>query len=184
MFNKLKSGAAKLGQDIKVAAGEAKEYTLNTIDKQRLVLDNFKTGNVVILVSRSSGKALQKVSPTELNGKGETDQENAKWSVLDLGDHTCRLHNGGDFLGIENGETKLFHFDNPEDCDTEETVFKLKNSEQFVSFESTVTAAHHVGILGDGDVKPALATGTENDSHFAVQLTHNNHPGAEAKVMF
>ena len=41
MFNKLKSGAAKLGQDIKVAAGEAKEYTLNTIDKQRLVLVSF-----------------------------------------------------------------------------------------------------------------------------------------------
>jgi len=176
MFQSFKQGAAKLGANIKEGAEAAKEKTLNTMDKHRLQLDNFKTGNIVVLISRTSASALQKVGDT-VNGKGKPDSDNAKWTIVDMGNHTCRLHNGHDFLAIVDGTTKLIHFDDSVTA-SDETHFKLQNHEQFVSFESNKTDGHHVGILSDGELKPALATGKENDSHFAVKMIHDAHPEA------
>ena len=44
-----------------------------------------------------------------------------KWTVIDAGGHTCRLHNNNNFLAIEDGVTKLLPFVST----VEESVTKL-----------------------------------------------------------
>ena len=51
-----------------------------------------------------------------------------------------------------------------------ETRFRLAQTGQFVTLESLRESGRHVGILQDGQLKPAVATGKEMDAHFGVKL--------------
>ena len=51
-----------------------------------------------------------------------------------------------------------------------ETKFQLVQSNQFVYLESMKERGRHVGILPDGQLKSAIATGKEAHSQFGVRL--------------
>ena len=50
----------------------------------------------------------------------------------------------------------------------EKRYFKISIVEQFIRLESADDSGHHIGILSNGDLKAAFATGTEMESHFEM----------------
>jgi len=174
------------------AASEAADKVANTIDPHRVVLENFVEGAVVVLISRSSGQALELVEKSgrsnwlarklkhagalpygdlTVHGKGgEGEGSNrAHWTVVNPGGRRVRLHCDNNYITIQDGTTTCVTCKQTERLG-EESLFEISHDEQFVIFESCHKSGHHLGILPDGTVKSALATGTETDACFAVKL--------------
>lgn len=151
------------------------------------LLDNFKTNNIVQLVSRASGGELQIVmSPTGqlvVDGikRQGPDTGNANWTVIQEGNNQIRLHNNNNYLAIVNGNTILTTMP-PGTKHGVETLFQLSQSgTQFVSFASKKDTGHRIGILPAGQLKPALATGSGEHSHFGIRLIYSPYQPAGHK---
>lgn len=140
----------------------------------------FKTGNIVQLYSRISGSTLQCNSSKALNGLGSKDVDAAStlWTVAVVDEHTIQLHQDDMYLSIVEGESKLVTKD---ESNEENTKFKLGFQEQFVLLEAANDCGHHVGVLENGELKSAIATGTENSSHFAVKIIFEQPTESEDK---
>lgn len=140
----------------------------------------FKTGNIVQLYSRISGSTLQCNSSKVLNGLGSKDVDAAStlWTVAVVDEHTIQLHQDDMFLSIVEGESKLVTKD---ESNEENTKFKFGFHEQFVLLEAANGSGHHVGLLENGDLKSAIATGTENSSHFAIKIIFEQPTEVEEK---
>lgn len=54
-----------------------------------------------------------------------------------------------------------------------ETKFQLTQRGQFIHLESIKERGRHVGVIDDGQLKAALATGKENHSMFGIRLLVN-----------
>ena len=54
-----------------------------------------------------------------------------------------------------------------------ETKFQLIQRGQFIHIESVKERNRHVGVLGNGQLKAALATGKEDHSMFGVRVLVN-----------
>ena len=52
----------------------------------------------------------------------------------------------------------------------QECKFRLSQNSHFILLESFKEPGKYIGILNTGELKSALATGKENDSHFGVRL--------------
>jgi len=129
----------------------------------------FKTGNIVQLFSRITGSTLQVTECKSLDGLGSKDSEasNTLWTVNVIDEHTIQLQQEESFLSIVDGEAKLV---NKDELSGDESKLKISFFEQFVLLEAENGCGHHIGILDNGALKSAIATGTENCSHFAVKL--------------
>ncbi len=55
-------------------------------------------------------------------------------------------------------------------CPGPETHLRVGQVKNFITFESVREQHCHVGILSNGQVKSALATGNEIDAQFGVRL--------------
>lgn len=157
----------------------------NTISSQAQVLNAFATNNVVQLISRSSGGTLQVVQSSSghlvVDGCGPDAQAfNNVWTVINEGNNMVRLHNNNNYLAIVNGTTTVV-FMPPGSHHGIETKLRLSTVGQFVLMESCKESGGYVGILNNGSLKSALATGRENHSHFGVRLVSSPYPQQGAK---
>jgi len=139
----------------------------------------------VQFISRKSGRTLQIVqAPTGqlvVDGMGPEGPTfyNAHWTVLNEGNNIVRLYNQSNYLAIVNGSTIIVPVANPAMAGVE-TKLRLGQTGQFVTLESFKGSGHHIGILQDGSLKSALATGKEMDAHFGVRLIHSPYAMAAA----
>jgi hypothetical protein len=179
MLSNIGKGITNAAEAVSKEAGklshsaEQKFHELNTTP----LLESFQTGNVIQLVSRSSGKALQIVSDSKdknklvLDGCGPegTPTENATWVCINEGSHVVHLHNNKNFIAIKDGKTYLAHYE-PASAGPE-TKLKVKQMDKnFVCLMSVDEHGRHVGILPTGELKEAIATGSENDGQFGVRI--------------
>lgn len=157
------------------------DWTADQINKslattaQGNILNLFQSGNVVQLVSRCSGRNLEIVQgPVSLvvDGLGHDGAQNATWTVVNEGSNQVRLHNNNNFLAVINGNTVVINMP-PGTMHGIETKFQLTQRGQFVILESMKERGRHVGILPNGHLKAALATGKEDHSMFGVRLLHS-----------
>lgn len=56
-----------------------------------------------------------------------------------------------------------------------ETKFQLTQRGQFIHIESVKERGRHIGVIGTGQLKQALATGKEDHSMFGVRLLVGIH---------
>ncbi|XP_060555045.1 uncharacterized protein LOC132715946 [Ruditapes philippinarum] len=164
------------------------DWTADQINKslattaQGNILNLFQSGNVIQLVSRSSGRSLEIVQgPASLivDGLGQDNAPNATWTVVNEGGNQVRLHNNNNFLAIINGATVLINMP-PGTMHGIETKFQLTQRLQFVHLESMKERGKHIGILPSGLLKAALATGKEDHSMFGVRLIYSPYGVAAA----
>jgi len=145
-------------------------------------LDLFRSGNVVQLVSRSSGRTLQIVQASTgqlvVDGLGPEGGEayHAHWTVVDEGKNIVKLHNNNNFLAVVNGSTQILNFGQNPVAAGVECKFRLSQNGQFVLFESVKEGGCRIGVLPSGELKSALATGNENDAHFGIRLIYRPAP--------
>ncbi|XP_041373685.1 uncharacterized protein LOC121386749 [Gigantopelta aegis] len=153
------------------------------------ILNQFQTGNVVQLVSRTSGRSLQVVAAVNgqlvVDGAGPTQGQppfNAVWTVVAEGKNQIRLHNNNNFLTIINGQTALINMP-PGTVQGIETKLQLHlMSGQYVIIESMKEQGRYVGVMPDGSLKPASSTGREINSHFAVKLVYSPYAAVTSTV--
>lgn len=141
------------------------------------VLSLFQSGNVVQLVSRASGRSLQIVqgqTGLTVDGLGADDMFNVHWTVVNEGANQVRLHNNNNFLAIINGTTVIMHMP-PGSAHTNDTKFQLHQVGQFIILASMREPGKHVGILPNGQLKPALVTGREDHAQFGIRLIYSPH---------
>lgn len=149
------------------------------------LLNLFQTGNVIQLVSRSSGKSLQimmgPLGQLVLDGNGPVGPGafNATWTVVNEGNNQVRLHNNNNFLMIVNGNVTLANMP-PGALHGVETKWQLSLMQNFVMLESMRERSRHLGVLPNGQLKPALACGREQHAQFGVQLLSSAYPQAGA----
>jgi hypothetical protein len=167
------------------------------------LLESFRTGNVIQLVSRSTGKTLEVVKDNQgqhvLDGLGPdgsaTDYVfstaanavlpdcpfgHANWVCINEGSHVVHLHNNNNFIAIKDGKTILVHCE-PASVGPE-TRLKVKDLDKtFVSLMSANEHGQHVGVLPTGEMKPAIATGSENDGQFGVRIIYETEKETTAE---
>lgn len=170
MFKKLKRGVKK---DLE----GPEKVVITKVDKTKAIKDACRSGNILQLVSRVTGHTLQWMSSKEtLDGLGclDNDAKSTLWTVNLVADSIkegfiIQLHNEGFYLCIADGETKLTEYEDPAAAG-DETLLKVSIVEQFIRLESADDCGHHIGILNNGDLKAAIATGTEMEAHFAPKV--------------
>lgn len=141
-------------------------------------LDLFRTGNIVQLVSHTSGRSLQIVTSPQgylvVDGMGLEGASfyHAHWTVVNEGNNVVRLHNNNNYLAIVNGATVIGSFPPPAKPGPE-SRFQVSIKGNFVTLESMTERGRHIGIMASGELKSALATGKEQDGQFAVRLIHS-----------
>lgn len=151
------------------------------------LLDLFRTGNSVQLISRSTGRTLQILqgpSGLVLDGNGPNDPTafNTLWTVINEGKNQVRLHNNHNYLMILNGHTTLINMP-PGALHGIETKLQLGIMEgNFVVMSSLKELGRYVGVLPDGQIKPALACGRERHAQFGVRLVSSPYPPVAAAV--
>lgn len=164
-----------VGRELDWTADQINRSLSTTATSQVLTL--FQSGNVIQLVSRASGRSLQIVQgPTGLvvDGLGPDNAFNAQWTVVNEGANQVRLHNNNNFLAIINGATVVMHMP-PGSVHTNDTKFQMTQLGQFIVFSSMREPGKHIGILPNGQLKAALATGREDHGQFGVRLIHSPH---------
>ncbi|GFO38769.1 hypothetical protein PoB_006527400, partial [Plakobranchus ocellatus] len=71
----------------------------------------FRTGNIVQLISRLTGRCVQIVINAQglmvldANGVCDPNAFNSLWTVTNEGNNQVRLHNSNNYLAIEQGHT-------------------------------------------------------------------------------
>ncbi|BFZ13850.1 hypothetical protein BsWGS_16890 [Bradybaena similaris] len=178
LFSSFMKEAEKVGKQIGVQLDKAGEKINETVDKNytSALLDLFKTGNVVQLISRVTGRTVQiVVNPAgqlviDANGPLDPNAFNSLWTVTNEGNNQVRLQNFNNYITLVDGiiVVKLYPPGTPHGL---ETKFQLSQiQQQFVMLESLKEKSHHLGFLRSGELKAALATGKELEAQFAVKL--------------
>lgn len=182
LLKKLEKTVTNIAHDVTREVSHIQKDVSREVDKvwSSPILDNFKTGNVIQLVSRSSGFCLQiVVSPSGhlvVDGMGPEGPAvyHAHWTVINEGKNAVRLHNNNNYLAIVNGATVVGSFPPPAKPGPE-TRFRVSTHENFIVLESIQEPGRYIGILNNGQLKSALATGREHDADFAPKLIYSPH---------
>ncbi|KAI0225031.1 hypothetical protein LSAT2_024006 [Lamellibrachia satsuma] len=117
----LKKGLTDAGRTITKEADKAAQSIQHAVDGTRSspILDLFKSGNVIQLISRSSGKCLEIVkAPTGrliIDGLGPEGPAalHTHWTVLNEGNNIIKLYSGNNYLAIVDGLTQILSVANP-----------------------------------------------------------------------
>ncbi|CAG5122906.1 unnamed protein product [Candidula unifasciata] len=183
-FSSFMKEAEKVGKQIGVELDKAGKSINETVDKNytSALLDLFKTGNVVQLISRVTGKTVQiVVNPVgqlviDANGPLDPNAFNTLWTVTNEGNNQVRLHNFNNYITIADGliVVKTYPPDTPHGLETKFQLIQIQ--QQFIIFESLKEKTRHLAFLPAGQLKPALAAGKEPDSHFGVKLVSTAYP--------
>ncbi|XP_013409658.1 uncharacterized protein LOC106173169 isoform X1 [Lingula anatina] len=167
------------------------DYVANKVDSyvqtgNYPMMNNFITNNILQFISRASGRTLQIVmSPDSrliVDGQGPDDPQryNSHWTVINEGNRIVRLHNNYNYLCIINGSTMVVNFPQGSHLGNE-TRLRVVQIGNFVTFESVNEPGRHIGVMPDGTLKSALATGKEDHAQFGVRLVYSPYPPAPQK---
>ncbi|XP_064651330.1 uncharacterized protein LOC135502431 isoform X2 [Lineus longissimus] len=156
------------------------DSAVNTFDKYThsgvAVAEFFNVGNIVQLVSRNSGRAVQIVQApmgmltVDANGLEGPNTFNALWTVAQSYNYTVQIHNNFNYLTIENGAVVLKHYPHPNVAGPETKLRTVSVDGQFVYLECDYDEKFHIGFEKSGVLKSALATGRDVSAQFAVRL--------------
>ncbi|KAH9503825.1 hypothetical protein Btru_063947 [Bulinus truncatus] len=183
-FSNLKKEAEKAGKQIGKELDKAGKSINETVDQnyQSALLDLFKNGNVVQLVSRVTGQCLQIVISPQgqmvLDARGPVDPSafNTMWTVVNEGKNQVHLHNYQNYIAVNGGVVTIKHCP-PGSVLGQDTKFQLSQiQKQFVTLESIKEKNNHVGFLSSGELKPALACTKEIESQLGVRLVSSGIP--------
>ncbi|XP_059141671.1 uncharacterized protein LOC131929394 isoform X2 [Physella acuta] len=183
-FSNLKKEAEKVGKQLGHELDKAGKTINDAVDRnyQSALLDLFKNGNVVQLVSRVTGRTLQIVISStgqmvlDANGPLDPNAFNTLWTVTNEGSNQVRLHNYQNYITVIDGETVIRTYP-PGTATGPETKFQLSQiHQQFVMLESLKEKNRHVGFMPSGELKPALATIKEPSSQLGVKLVSTPYP--------
>ncbi|XP_065932148.1 uncharacterized protein [Magallana gigas] len=165
----------QIGHAVEDAAGDV---TAKNKLKSGSLFSTFETGNQIMLVSRTSGRALRilrtKADKLKVDGRGTvTRQEwNAVWTVFNEGHNQVRLHNHNNFLAIVNGEATVITVPEGSEHNILETKLQLVlDPESFVALESIQEPEKCVGVEDNGSMKAAEnCTSSDNHAMFGIHL--------------
>ncbi|GFR59880.1 hypothetical protein ElyMa_001805800 [Elysia marginata] len=184
MFSSFMKEMDKVGKQISKEIDYASAKVNETVDQHysSALLDMFKNGNSVQLISRLTGRCVQIVIDAhglmvlDANGVCDPNAFNSVWIVTNEGNNQVRLHNSNNYLAIENGHVIVKPFASGSVLGPE-TKFQLSQTQfQFVTLESLNARGEHVGFLPTGQVKPAKGTIKDNGSMFGVKLVASSYP--------
>ncbi|CAE1249330.1 unnamed protein product [Acanthosepion pharaonis] len=139
------------------------------------LLNLFRTGNVVQLVSKMTGCTLQILQT--LDGKLIVDAKgsvgygafNASWTVINEGENKVRLHNNNNYLAIVDGYTQVVRLP-PDTKHGVETKFHVSQAGEWALFQSVHEPNHYIAVFPDGYLRPAKDSIRGPNAHFGVQL--------------
>lgn len=139
------------------------------------LLNLFRTGNVVQLVSKMTGCTLQILQT--LDGKLIVDAKgsvgygafNASWTVINEGENKVRLHNNNNYLAIVDGYTQVVCLP-PDTKHGVETKFHVSQAGEWALFQSVHEPNHYIAVFPDGYLRPAKDSTRGPNAHFGVQL--------------
>jgi len=183
MFGNFMKEMDKVGKKVSQGIDSASKKIEETVDQKwsSYLLDMFKNGNTVQLVSRSSSRTVQIVMSSAgvlvLDAMGPLDPNasNSTWTVINEGNNQVRLHNYGNFMAVIKGQVVVV----PVPLGTApgpETKFQLSQTQNFVMLESLTERNNHVGFLNTGELKPAVSTFKEISSQYGVKLLSTAYP--------
>ncbi|KAK6174016.1 hypothetical protein SNE40_017368 [Patella caerulea] len=189
-FGSLKSEFNKVGKQLNKEIDYCSNKLNQVVDTHAAgaMLELFKTGNVVQLVSRASGRCLEIIAlqngQLAVDGHGPSDPQafHTHWTVTNEGSNQVRLHNNHNYLTIHNGATCLINMP-PGSNHGIETKFQLSQSGQFILLESLKERQRHIGVLPDGQLKPAVACGREDHAQFGVHVIYTPYPTSNVTVV-
>ncbi|CAL1544639.1 unnamed protein product [Lymnaea stagnalis] len=190
-FSNLKKEAEKAGKSLGHELDKAGKSINSAVDRnyQSALMDLFKTGNVVQLVSRVTGRSLQIVINSlgqmvlDANGSLDPSAFNTLWTVTNEGSNQVRLQNYHNYIAVVDGITLIRSYPpgTPLGLDTK---FQLSQAQtQFVTLESIKEPQRHVGFLSNGELKPALTTIKEPASQLGVKLLSSGIPAPVATTV-
>ncbi|XP_055866893.1 uncharacterized protein LOC106055221 [Biomphalaria glabrata] len=183
-FSNLKKEAEKASKQLGKELDKAGKSINEAVDQnyQSALLDMFRNGNTVQLVSRITGQSLQIVLSPQgqnvLDARGPLDPPafNTVWTVVNEGKNQVHLHNYHNYIAVNDGVTFIKHCP-PGSVLSLETKFQLSQTQrQFVTLESVKEKNRHVGFLPTGELKPALASTKEIESQLGVRLISTGIP--------
>lgn len=175
----------KVGKQVGKELDYAGKKINETVDKNysSALLSLIKTGNVIQLISRSSGRTVQIVmGPTGLMmvdalGPLDPGAYNTLWTVVNEGNNQVRLHNYNNYLAVMNGVTCIIPVP-PGTLPGQETKFQLSQiiTQEFISLESLQFKSQHVGFNKLGQIKAANMTIKDVDGQYGVKLVSTAYP--------
>lgn len=187
-LSSLKKEATKIGRDVSRGVDSFSKDVNKAVDEHwsSPILDAFSTGNVVQLVSRSSGKSLQIVQSSSgqlvVDGVGQEGPSayNAHWRIINHGKNIISLQNQDNFLALKDGTIYLVYIP-PGTPAGIETLFRLSQIDKnFIMLISKKEENCRLGILKDGQLKSPIGTGSEWDAQFGVRVIATYNAAAAA----
>lgn len=150
------------------------------------LLNLFHTGNVVQLVSKMTGCTLQILQAADGNliidarGSVGYGAYNASWTVINEGENRIRLHNNNNYLTIVDGYTQVVHVP-PYSKHGVETKLHVSQAGEWALFQSISEPNQYIGVLPDGNLRPAKDSTRGPNAHFGVQLISSPYAQTQAK---
>uniref|UniRef100_A0A0B7AJA9 Uncharacterized protein n=1 Tax=Arion vulgaris TaxID=1028688 RepID=A0A0B7AJA9_9EUPU len=180
-FSSMMKDAEKLGKQITVQLDKAGDKINETVDKNytSALLDLFKTGNVVQLISRATGRTVQIVAGSsgqllvDANGPLDPNAFNTLWTVTNEGSNQVRIHNYNNYIAIIDGQVNVKEY-LPGTEHGLETKFQLSQLQQFLMFESLKEKTRYLAFLPTGELK--ITSVKEPNSHFGIKLVSTAYP--------
>lgn len=147
------------------------------IDERTALVRYFRPGNVVQIVSKTSGKVVQLVEKDgtfSLDALGAEGAENANgcWTVVGEGNEAS-LHINNKYITVVDGSVKIKDIEDPATLGPE-AKFHVTQDGIFIHLESISEKGRHLGFLASGELKSASVCVKDEDSKFGAKLIKNN----------
>ncbi|XP_013409592.1 uncharacterized protein LOC106173136 [Lingula anatina] len=159
---------------------ESSEETQDTPDtgEKTVNMAEFKTGNIVQLVSKSSSKTLEIVRGADgqlmLDGMGPEGAQfqHANWTVVKEDKDVIRLHNCNNYIVIVDGKTMIVNYPPGAQLGCESKLIVRKHGDYY-TFGSMEESDHHLGIKPEGALKAASNTREGPHAQFTVKVLYS-----------
>lgn len=189
LLGSLTKAGEKLVNKGLVAANKTVDYVSAKLDEtiskhygNSAIMNLFQTGNVVQLISKTTGRTLQILQAPNgqlvLDGNGPDDPQafHTHFIVTREPDNVVTLHNNYNYVAVVNGFATVHRAAEQGHVTLHCRLRLHEPSDKYVSMESLQEKTSAVGVTSSGAMKSALATRyTDKDAFFAVRLIYSPH---------
>ncbi|XP_055331301.1 uncharacterized protein LOC129583515 [Paramacrobiotus metropolitanus] len=190
---KLFGSISKVGSDLVakglVATNKAVDFVAGKLDETiqkhyggSAVMNLFQTGNVVQLISKTTGRTLEILQAPngqlvlDSNGPDDPQAFHTHFIVNREADNIVTLHNNYNYIAIVNGYTTIHRAAEQGHVTLHCRLRLHEPSDKYVSLESVQEKNNTVGVTVNGALKSALATRPgDKDAYFAIRLIYSPH---------
>ncbi|OQV21241.1 hypothetical protein BV898_04728 [Hypsibius exemplaris] len=189
LFGQLtKAGSDLLGKGL-VATNKAVDFVATKLDETlqkhyggSATMNIFQTGNVIQLISKTTGRTLQLLQAPngqlvlDANGPDDPQAFHTHFIVTREPDNVITLHNNYNYLAIVNGFATIHRAAEQGHVTLHCRLRLHEPSDKYISLESVQEKNNALGVTPNGAMKSALATRyTDKDAFFAVRLIYSPH---------